>query len=73
MLISDIALNQKDEQISILIERIELLEDIITNFEQIDALTNDVREKNITLASYDQEWISWVSQNMWIVEVDWGE
>jgi hypothetical protein len=73
MLISDIAIDEKDEQISVLVERIEILEEIIDNYEKIDTITGEIRAKNIVLASYDQELIDWIEQNMWITKVEWGD
>ena len=64
------------KHIDLLNERIELLEQIIIDYETIDALNFELQQANATQDEYDkldQKWFAWVGANMWICEVEWGE
>lgn len=69
-------MSQKDQQIALLLERIETLEQIIVNFERIDTIEHEIKVKNAVMTGYsdiDSEWLEWMNDNQWILGIDWGE
>ena len=54
--------------------RIAILEEIIKNYEVIEVLNDEIEVVAVKQAAIDEnEWIQWVSDNRWILGIEWGE
>jgi len=62
------------KEIEALQNRIAILEEIIKNYEVIEVLNDEIEVVAVKQAAIDEnEWIQWISDNRWILGIEWGE
>jgi PII-like signaling protein len=62
------------KEIESLQNRIAILEEIIKNYEVIEVLNDKIEVVAVKQAAVDEnEWIQWISDNRWILGIEWGE